>query len=99
MIDLLDLFLHRYYGFFGFVDVEFQDTGHFNFRQSQQIIAFDLAYKILFEGLQPFVDMRQGLVHAGTFFESFVFVDPFFDKNLFEGRKQKAFEQFTLADK
>ena len=57
VLDFGQLVLYLLDVFVGFLLVELQDTCHFYFKQAQQVVAVDVAYKVLFIGSQSAVDV------------------------------------------
>ena len=57
ILDFGQLVLYLLDVFVGFLLVELQDACHFYFEQSQQVVAVDVANKVLLVGLQTAVDM------------------------------------------
>ena len=66
------------------IDIEFQNSCHFNFQQSEQIVAGDEAHKLRLVGLQTLIDVCQGSVQVFGLLIGAVFIDAFFDKDFLE---------------
>ena len=76
--------LHLENQLIAFVGVEFQDTSHFDFHQLQDIIACHVTDQFRLKGFQSGIDMPDCLIHRCGLLKLPVFIDTFFDENLFQ---------------
>ena len=79
----------------GLVGVEFQDAGHLYLHEAEYVVAGDFAKEILLEWVEPTVDVGHGLVHGGTLFKVFVFVDTLLDEDFFEREEVQRLAQLV----
>ena len=98
VVDVIDFLFDFGHQFFGLVLVEFQDAGHLDVHKSQDIILGHLAYHARIKRRQSVVDVFAGGIHVGCHFKFAVFIDTFFDKNLFQRSKVQLFLQLVLSD-
>ena len=97
-VDACNLIFHPGDGVVGLVFIEFQDSGHFDVHQFEDIVLSHFPYHLRIERREPFVDVCAGRVHIFGLFEVAVFVNPLFDEYLFERGEMQAFLKFSFPD-
>ena len=98
VFDIFNLGKYLCNEFVGFVFVEFKNTLHFDFHQSEDIIARDFTNESGLERLQPTVDMCNGSIHILGFLELLVLIDTLFNEDFFQRSEEKLFVQFLHTD-
>ena len=97
-IDACDFLLHTCDEFVGFFLIEFEDAGHLDFHQAEDVVARHFANHLRVEGRQALVDVGAGGLHVFGVLKAAVFVDALLDKYLFERGKVERLHKFAAAD-
>ena len=102
--DMRQFIINVFYFFFDagdvfvcFIFIEFQNTCHFDFHQFQDIFFRYFPDKLRIEWGQTFVDVCTGRIHIFRLFESYVFINAFFDEYLFKRGKMKILQKLSFA--
>ena len=84
MVYFLYVRFHTSNEFFRFVRVELEDTSHLYLHQFEDILLSYFAYESWIIRRQTFVDMCASSIHILGLLKFLVFINAFFDEDLFQ---------------
>ena len=84
MVYFLYVRLHAGNEFFRFVGVELEDAPHLYFHQFEDIFLGYFAYELWIIRRQTFVDVFASGIHIFGLFKFLVFINAFFNEDLFQ---------------
>ena len=89
-INACNLVFHACNELIGLVLVEFQDAGHLDVHQSEDVVLRHFAHKLRIVWRQSLVDVLASGIHVWRLFEALVLIDAFLDEDAFQRGKMQA---------